>query len=133
MLALTLVSTSALAGDLASAVRRVIPKGLTATVSRSANPRGLVVTGRAKTHEDVSEFMRGIASIVTTPKGFGRVTERHDDHLRVTLFAGGREEQLPISALSTASTCEGLRTEQRRGSVFFTFRLDAEPRNSTVY
>ena len=133
MLALTLVSTSALADDLASAVRRVIPKGLTATVSRSANPRGIVVNGRAKTHEDISEFMLAIAKIVSTPKGFARVTERHDDHLRVALFAGGREEDFPISALSDSRTCEGLRTEQRRGWVFFTFRLDSKPRNSTVY
>ena len=91
------------------------------------------MNGRAKTHEDVSEFMLAIAKIVSTPKGFGRVTERHDDHLRVALFAGGREEDFPISALSDSRTCVGLRAEQRRGSVFFTFRLEAEPRNSTVY
>lgn len=133
MLAFTLLSTTALAGDLADAVRRVVPKGVSATVSRSANPRGLVVNGRAKTHEDISEFMVAIAKIVSTPMGFGRVTERHDDHVRVALLAGGREEDFPISALSDSRTCVGLRTEQRRGSVFFTFQLEAEPRNSTVY
>lgn len=133
ILALTLLSTSSLAGDLADAVRRVVPKGVNATVSRSPNPRGIVVKGSAKTHEDVSEFIRAIATIVSTPHGYGRVTERSDDTIRVELFGGGRAKDFPRAAVSDSKTCVGLRTEERRGRISFTFRLDSKPLNSTVY
>lgn len=71
--------------------------------------------------------------MLSTPKGFGRVTARSDDRVRVRLFSSGREADLSRSELSEATTSVDLRTEQRRGWVFFTFRLEAEPRNSTVY
>lgn len=34
------------------------------------------LTGKAASHEDVADFMRGLSSIVWTPKGMGRVVER---------------------------------------------------------
>lgn len=134
MLALTLLSTSALAGDLADAIRRVVPKGVSVTVSRSPKPRGIVVVkGSAKTHEDVSEFMRAIANIVSTPQGYGRVTERGGDTIRVELFASGHARDFPRAAISEPKTGAGLRTEERRGKISFTFRVDPTPTNSTVY
>lgn len=133
MLTLTLLSTSALAGDLADAVRRVVPQGVNATVSRSPSPRGILVKGSGKTHEDVAEFMRAIATIVSTPQGDGRVTERSEDTVRVQLFGGGRAKDFPRAAVSDSKTCAGLRTEARRGRLSFTFRLDPKATNSTVY
>lgn len=133
MLALTLLSTSALAGDLAHAIKRVVPRGVNATLSRSPSPRGILVKGSAKTHEDVAEFMRAIANIVSTPQGYGRVTERSEDSIRVELFGGGRAKDFPLSAVSDRKTCVGLRAEERRGRISFTFRVDSKPLNSTVY
>lgn len=37
------------------------------------------LTGRAASHEDVADFMRGLSTIVWTPKGMGRVVERKRD------------------------------------------------------
>jgi type IV pilus assembly protein PilN len=47
------------------------------------------LTGKAASHEDVADFMRGLASIVWTPKGMARVVERKRDatDLRVELLS----------------------------------------------
>jgi type IV pilus assembly protein PilN len=37
------------------------------------------ITGTALSHEDVAEFMRGLANIVWTPKGMGRLVEQKRD------------------------------------------------------
>ncbi len=37
---------------------------------------GVKLTGLAESHEDVSDFLRGLNAIVWTPKGLGRVVER---------------------------------------------------------
>ncbi len=48
------------------------------------------ITGKALSHEDVAELMRGLATVVWTPKGMGRVVERKRDALnvRVELLSG---------------------------------------------
>ncbi|MDP1919892.1 MAG: PilN domain-containing protein [Myxococcales bacterium] len=126
LLALTLLSTSALAGDLADAVRRVTPKGLATTVTRSVSPR-VVVTGRAKTHEEVSEFMRATLSLISTPKGWGRVVERSAREVRIELFEQAvapiedfRVEDVAGVALS------GLRVVNKGGVLAFTFRVSVK-------
>lgn len=47
------------------------------------------LTGKAASHEDVADFMRGLSSIVWTPKGMGRVVERKREaqDVRVELLA----------------------------------------------
>jgi type IV pilus assembly protein PilN len=48
------------------------------------------ITGQAESLEDLSEFMKGLANIVWTPKGMGRVVERKRDqpNSRVELLTG---------------------------------------------
>jgi type IV pilus assembly protein PilN len=48
------------------------------------------LTGSAMSHEDVADFMRGLASVVWTPKGLGRVVEQKRDAktARVELLSG---------------------------------------------
>jgi type IV pilus assembly protein PilN len=48
----------------------------------------LKVTGTGESHEDVSEFMKGLSNVVWTPKGIGRVVERKkDNQVRVELLS----------------------------------------------
>lgn len=53
--------------------------------------KSLAVTmrGRAMSNEDVADFMRGLASMVWTPKGMARVVERKrgEDRIRVELLS----------------------------------------------
>lgn len=37
------------------------------------------LVGKASSHEDVADFMRGLSTVVWTPKGMGRVVERKRD------------------------------------------------------
>ena len=48
------------------------------------------ITGKALSHEDVAELMRGLATVVWTPKGMGRVVERKRDasNVRIELLSG---------------------------------------------
>ena len=51
---------------------------------------GVKMTGNAESFEDVSELMRGLNTIVWTPKGMGRVVERKRDGsgVRVEIIQG---------------------------------------------
>ena len=58
------------------------------------------LTGRAASHEDVADLMRGLSTVVWTPKGMGRVVERKRDSptVRVELLgAEGAMEDFNIS------------------------------------
>lgn len=126
LLALTLLATSALAGDLADAVRRVIPKGLATTVTRNVSPR-VVVTGRAKTHEEVSEFMSATLSLVSTPKGWGRIVERSGRVVRIELFEQAVAPIEDFAVEDVAGVALGdLRVVDRGGFLAFTFRVSAK-------
>lgn len=48
------------------------------------------ISGKALSHDDVAELMRGLATVVWTPKGMGRVVERKRDSttVRVELLSG---------------------------------------------
>lgn len=48
------------------------------------------ITGNALSHEDVAELMRGLSTVVWTPKGMGRVVERKRDAttVRIELLTG---------------------------------------------
>jgi len=61
------------------------------------------VTGTAESHEDVSEFMKGLSTIVWTPKGMGRVVEKKRDatQARVELLSGeGSMEDFNLAEIS---------------------------------
>ncbi|HEY1416293.1 MAG TPA: PilN domain-containing protein [Myxococcaceae bacterium] len=61
------------------------------------------MTGKAASHEDVAEFMRGLQSIVWTPKGMGRLVEQRRDATtsRVELVGGeGAVEEFPSKSIS---------------------------------
>lgn len=49
------------------------------------------IAGKGYSHEDVAEFMKGLQSVVWTPKGVGRIVERKRDSpfVRVELFGTG--------------------------------------------
>ncbi|HEY1909122.1 MAG TPA: PilN domain-containing protein [Myxococcaceae bacterium] len=61
------------------------------------------MTGKAASHEDVAEFMRGLQTIVWTPKGMGRLVEQRRDAAtsRVELVGGeGAVEEFPSKSIS---------------------------------
>ena len=60
------------------------------------------ISGIAASHDDVAEFMRGLATVVWTPKGMGRLVEQKRDSKtsRVELLgAGGSIHDFNISEL----------------------------------
>lgn len=77
----------------------------------------LRVLGTGESHEDVSEFMRGLANVVWTPKGIGRVVERKRDArtVRVELLAGGDGaiEDFEVKDLSNFFTGVELKTSEQ--------------------
>ena len=52
-----------------------------------------MLTGRARSFDDVSEFMRGLNNVTRCPRGLARVVERkrNGGFLRVELVEGRRE------------------------------------------
>ncbi len=65
------------------------------------------LNGQAESHEDVSEFMKGLSNIVWTPRGMGRVVERKRDSptVRVELLTGeGAMEDFPIGEVGNFFT-----------------------------
>ena len=65
------------------------------------------MTGRAVSHEDVAEFMRGLQTIVWTPRGIGRLIEQKRDAVdaRVELVGGeGAVENFPAKSISNFFT-----------------------------
>jgi len=73
--------------------------------------------GSAESHEDVSEFMRGLANVVWTPKGIGRVVERKRDArtVRVELLsAEGSIEDFEVKDLSNFFTGVELKTSEQQ-------------------
>jgi type IV pilus assembly protein PilN len=63
----------------------------------------VVMTGRAASVDDVSEFMRGLQKMVWTPKGMGRLVEQKRDTqtARVELLAAeGAIEDFPSKDVS---------------------------------
>lgn len=83
---------------LASAIPKKIVIEAFAEVASAAR-----LSGTGESHEDVSEFMKGLSTIVWTGKGMGRVVERKRDakSVRVELLSGeGAMEDFPLSEVS---------------------------------
>ncbi|HET9157110.1 MAG TPA: PilN domain-containing protein [Myxococcaceae bacterium] len=65
------------------------------------------MNGRAVSHEDVAEFMRGLQTIVWTPRGIGRLIDQKRDavNARVELVGGeGAVEEFPVKSIANFFT-----------------------------
>lgn len=74
------------------------------------------ILGTGESHDDVSEFMRGLANIVWTPKGIGRVVERKRDarNVRVELLsAEGSIEDFEVKDLANFFSGVELKTSEQ--------------------
>jgi hypothetical protein len=87
-----LTATAVAAGEvdskvLLAEVRRVAPPVTLTKIDRVG--QNFVITGTAKGHELVAEFMKKLFTLVRTPKGFGRLIERRRDNVmgRVELYS----------------------------------------------
>ena len=77
------------------------------------------MTGRAVSHEDVAEFMRGLQSIVWTPRGMGRLIEQKRDapNVRVELVGGeGAVDDFPIKSISNFFTRVDLKRAESKAA-----------------
>jgi len=77
------------------------------------------MSGRAASHEDVAEFMRGLQSIVWTPRGMGRLVEQRRDAstARVELVGGeGAVEEFPTKSISNFFTRVDLKRAESKGA-----------------
>jgi type IV pilus assembly protein PilN len=80
--------------------------------------KGVKLTGTAVSNEDVAEFMRGLASIVWTPKGMGKLVEqRHGAKTsRVELLAGqgGAVEEFSVADIKPFFTAIDLNKSESK-------------------
>jgi type IV pilus assembly protein PilN len=77
------------------------------------------MTGRAASHEDVAEFMRGLQNIVWTPKGLGRLVDQRRDAstMRVELVGGeGAVEEFPSKSISNFFTRVDLKKAESKSA-----------------
>ena len=100
------------------ALATAIPKRVWLTAfDEKAN--AVKMSGKASSHEDVAEFMRGLQSIVWTPRGMGRLVEqrREGANARVELVGGeGAVEDLPAKSISNFFTRVDLKKADLRGT-----------------
>lgn len=88
------------------ALSTAIPKKVWLTTFEEKSS-AVKMTGHAVSHEDVAEFMRGLQSIVWTPRGMGRLIEQKRDAAtaRVELVGGeGAVEDFPTKSISNFFT-----------------------------
>ncbi len=82
------------------ALASATPKNVWITAFDQA-AKGVKVTGRAGTNDDLAEFMRGLGNAVWTPKGLGRLVDQRagGKTSRVELLAleGGAIEEFPVT------------------------------------
>ncbi|HET6983786.1 MAG TPA: PilN domain-containing protein, partial [Myxococcaceae bacterium] len=77
------------------------------------------MTGKAASHEDVAEFMRGLQNIVWTPRGMGRLVEQRRDAstARVELVGGdGAVEDFPTKSISNFFTRVDLKRAESKSA-----------------
>jgi len=100
------------------ALATAIPKRVWLTAfDEKAN--AVKMSGKASSHEDVAEFMRGLQSIVWTPRGMGRLVEqrREGANARVELVGGeGAVEDFPAKSISNFFTRVDLKKADLRGT-----------------
>jgi type IV pilus assembly protein PilN len=86
--------------------------------------------GRAVSHEDVADFMRGLSTVVWTPKGMGRVVERKRDasSIRIELLAqeGAMEDFGVTEVMPFFSNIDLKKAEAKDDAKTGTKRIDFE-------
>ncbi|MBL8917157.1 MAG: PilN domain-containing protein [Archangium sp.] len=107
-----------------AAVLRVAPKGVVAT-SFKERPKGLLVTGRAKRHDEVADFARSLATVASTPRGLGRVLERSAERgtVRVELIEA-ESPQVDFAAKEVSNFVVDLRRVDRTRDEHLEFEID---------
>lgn len=87
-----------------------------AWISDFVEDKGVIkISGLADSHDDVSELMRSLTSLVWTPKGIGRVIERKRESptARVELLTGeGSMEDLSVNELGNFFTNVELKSSE---------------------
>jgi type IV pilus assembly protein PilN len=100
------------------ALTTAIPKKVWLTAfEEKAN--AVKMTGRAVSHEDVAEFMRGLQSIVWTPRGMGRLVEQKRDSQTVRVELVGSEgavEDFPAKSVGNFFTRIDLKKAEQKSS-----------------
>jgi len=73
---------------LESAIGAVVPKTISGFATWALPSDSVKVKGYAKSNEGIADFMRAIGTLVSTPKGLGRIVERTRNKagMRVELF-----------------------------------------------
>jgi Tfp pilus assembly protein PilN len=100
------------------ALSTAIPKKVWLTLFEEKS-NAVKMTGRAASHEDVAEFMRGLQSIVWTPRGMGRLVEQKRDAptARVELVGGeGAVEDFPTKSISNFFSRVDLKKAEQKSS-----------------
>jgi type IV pilus assembly protein PilN len=100
------------------ALSTAIPKKVWLT-SFEEKSGAVKMTGRAASHEDVAEFMRGLQSIVWTPRGMGRLIEQKRDavNARVELVGGeGSVDDFPIRSIANFFTRVDLKKAESKAA-----------------
>jgi len=100
------------------ALSTAIPKRVWLT-SFDEKANAVTMTGKAASHEDVAEFMRGLQSIVWTPRGMGRLVEqrREGANARVELVGGeGAVEDFPSTSISSFFTRVDLKRAEQKST-----------------
>ncbi|HTS79263.1 MAG TPA: PilN domain-containing protein [Myxococcaceae bacterium] len=98
------------------ALSTAIPKRVWLTAFEEKS-NAVKMIGRAASHEDVAEFMRGLQAIVWTPRGLGRLVEQRRDAstARVELVGGeGAVEDFPASSISNFFTRVDLKRAEQK-------------------
>lgn len=119
-------------GTVLAAILRCATKGVAVTSAKESSAR-VVVSGHGKRREDVSDFVRAVATLVSTPRGVGRVLERSVERrtVRVQLVeGGGREEDFAETDVANVKA-QLLRADSVRsdsGPVRIDFELLVEPK-----
>ncbi|GEM_PF-3198551 len=125
------IASVALAADalsnedaLESTLSQVLPANAAITRLKSTSNE-IRVVGRAEAHEQVSAFMRGLATLARTRHGLGKVVDRmKDGAVRVSLFGAGRDVLLELSAAEARTfDVELMRSVSTRGGIEFELRL----------
>ncbi len=98
------------------------------------NNLAVTMHGEALSHEDVAEFMRGLAGLVWTPKGMGRVVEKKKDgsSLRVELIAqdGTIEDFVPGDVKNFFTDIDLKSAEQKDSTAGRTVSFDMSMKTS---
>ena len=113
---------------LLDALTQAIPKKVWVT-NFEENALAVKMNGAAESYDDVSEFMKGLAAMVWTPKGMGRVVElkRDGSSARVELVGGSTIEEFTSAEIThffSNIDLKGTALENTRGGPVVSFELN---------